>query len=118
MSGQTSSPMPINASVPQGSILGPILFSVFINDMINVCKNEIFLYADDSSLFCSIPSKCDRAKCTQSINRDLEKIFAWAEKWKVTFEPSKCKSLTISRKQDPLTDQLYFVHICTQFTFQ
>ena len=50
LAGQASSTASINASVPQGSILGPLLFSVFIDDLANTCENELFLYADDLTL--------------------------------------------------------------------
>ena len=50
LAGQASSTASINASVPQGSILGPLLFSVFIDDHANTCENELFLYADDLTL--------------------------------------------------------------------
>ena len=44
-----SFPCNCNASVPQGSILGPLLFSIFIDDLVDVCENELYLYADDST---------------------------------------------------------------------
>ena len=54
LSGQSSVPHSINASVPQGSILGPLLFSIFIDDVVEQCKNSIFLYADDSTIFAGV----------------------------------------------------------------
>jgi len=54
LSGQSSSPKPINASVPQGSILGPLLFSIFIDDVVEQCNNSIFLYADDYTIYAPV----------------------------------------------------------------
>jgi len=108
LSGQSSSTSSINASVPQGSILGPLLFSVFIDDLGDECENQLYLYADDSTLFCEITSTDDPVAVTASLNRDLEKMRIWADTWKVTFEPSKCKAMTISRKRNPTKLDLLF----------
>ena len=108
LSGQSPDASPINASVPQGSILGPLLFSVFIDDLVDTCENQLYLYADDSTLFAPIRSVNERASIFTSLNRDLEKMRVWATKWKVTFEPTKCKALMVSRKRMPAIPDLYF----------
>ena len=108
LSGQSSDASPINASVPQGSILGPLLFSVFIDDLVDTCENQLYLYADDSTLFAPIRSVNERASVVASLNRDLEKMRVWATNWKVTFEPTKCKALMLSRKRMPTIPDLYF----------
>ena len=62
LAGQASEAIPINASVPQGSVLGPLLFSIYIDDLVDVCENELYLYDDDLShltLFARLPSKRD-----------------------------------------------------------
>ena len=108
LSGQSNDASPINASVPQGSILGPLLFSVFIDDLVDTCENQLYLYADDSKLFAPIRSVNERASVFTSLNRDLEKMRVWAAKWKVTFEPTKCKALMLSRRRTPAIFDLYF----------
>ena len=108
LSGQSSNSSSINASVPQGSILGPLLFSIFIDDLVDVCKNEMYLYADDCTLFAPIRSPSESNLVAASLNRDLERIKAWAADWMVTFEPTKCKAMMISRKRSPSTYDLYF----------
>ena len=97
LSGQSSTTCSVNASVPQGSILEPLLLSVFIDDLVDECENDLYLYADDYTLFCVITSTDDPVAKTASFNRDLEKVKNWADRWNVTFEQSKCKSMTISR---------------------
>ena len=106
--GQSSDPALVNASVPQGSILGPLLFSVFIDDLGDVCQNELYLYADDSTLYAPVRSPDERDKATASLNRDLGEIKAWANKWKVTFESTKCKAMVLSRKRHPFSPNLFF----------
>jgi len=108
LSGQSSDAWHINASVPQGSILGPLQFSVFIDDLVDTCENQLYLYADDSTLFAPIRSVNERASVFTSLNRDVEKMRVWAAKWKVTFEPTKCKALMLSRKRTPGIPDLYF----------
>jgi hypothetical protein len=106
--GQASTRASINASVPQGSILCPLLFSVFINDLVDVCENELFLYADDSMLFAPIKRSANSITVAASLYRDLNNMKAWADKWKVTFEPTKCKTMVLSRKRTPSKLELYF----------
>ena len=108
LSGQSSSTSSINASVPQGSIHDPLLFSVSMDDLTMECEKQLYLYADDSTLFCEIKSTEDPKATTASLNRDLEKMRIWADRWKVTFEPSKCKAMTISRKRNPTRLDLWF----------
>ena len=110
LSGQPSATAPINASVPQGSVLGPLLFSAFIDDIGDQCENDLFLYVDDFTLFCEIGSAGDADVASASLNRDLEGLKIWADirAIKLTFEPSKCKVLTISRKRQPTRIDLHF----------
>ena len=107
LSGQSSSPLPINASVPQGSILGPLLFSVFIDDVVEQCNNNIYLYADDSTIFAPVTSS-NGPEVAASLNEDLERIRKWADVWKVTFEPSKCKAMILSRRRNPSRPDIFF----------
>ncbi|KAI8484255.1 hypothetical protein Bbelb_380400 [Branchiostoma belcheri] len=108
LSGQSSTTTSINACVPQGSILGPLLFSVFIDDVGDGCESPTYLYADDSTLYCVFRTSDDRVSAVMSLNRDLERMRIWAEKWKVTFEPTKCKTMTISRKRSRARSDLFF----------
>lgn len=59
-------------------------------------------------LFAPIRSVKERASVFTSLNRDLEKMRVWEAKWKVTFEPTKCKTLMLSRKRTPAIPDLYF----------
>ena len=85
----------IRAGVPQGSILGSLLFLVFIYDIVNDIGSNIRVFADDTSLYIIVDSPLRSAEL---LNADLEKISLWANTWLVTFNPAKTESLLISRK--------------------
>ena len=108
LSGQASETATINASVPQGSILGLLLFSVLIDDLVDVCeKCLLYRYVDVSNLSAPIKSG-DRNTVEASLNRNLQRMKAWADKWKITFEPSKCKIMVMHRKRTPSKLNLFF----------
>ena len=95
----------IFAGVPQGSILSPLLFLVFINDIVNEIGSCIRFFADDISLFIIVD---DPVASAERLNAALIKILQWAETWLVTFNPNKTESLIISRKiNKPLHPFLY-----------
>ena len=89
MRGCISSPKPINAGVPQGSVLGPLLFLIYVNDIADSLLSLTRLFADDSSLFYSASSLDD---IQGLINHDLILLSQWAKQWLVTFNPSKNRS--------------------------
>ena len=85
----------LEAGVPQGSILGPLLFLVYINDIVEDISSTIRLFADDTSLYLIVDSPLEAA---MTLNRDVSRVYAWAKKWLVTFNPDKSEALLISRK--------------------
>ena len=91
----------IHAGVPQGSILGPLLFLLYINDIVKDIQSNIRIFADDTSLFIEVENPDTAA---QTLNSDLEKNTKWAKDWLVSFNPIKTETLLISRKliQPPL----------------
>ena len=74
----------IRAGVPQGSILGPLLFLLFINDIVDEIGCNIRLFADDTGLYITVENP-DMA--AELMNIDLDKIMKWAKKWLVLFNP-------------------------------
>ena len=88
LNGQTSSWADVNAKVPQGSILGPLLFLIYINDLADGLSSNAKLFADDTSLF----SVVHNANTTEKeLNNDLVKINRWAYQWKMSFTPDPSK---------------------------
>ena len=73
----------VNAGFPQGSILGPLLFFLYINDIVVDINSSIRLFADDTSLYIIVD---DPIQAVEQLNLDLAKIHRWAEKWLVTFK--------------------------------
>ena len=93
--GGTSERVEVTAGVPQDSILGPLLFILYINDIVNDIHCGIRLFADDTSLSIIVDTPNNVA---HQMNTDLEKITNWSSKWLVTFNPTKTESLLLSRK--------------------
>ena len=92
LDGKTSQEYPVNAGVPHGSILGPTLFLLCINDLPDDVICDIAIYADDTTLY----SKCDRAfdlwqqlELTSELESDLQDAMDWGKKWLVDFNAGK-----------------------------
>ena len=85
------------SGVPQGSVLGPLLFLLFIADLPGLLKNVLVGYADDCILFCRIPHPRGRASVAASLNDDLAMISDWCSSWGMLVNPSKTRGKLISR---------------------
>ena len=98
LNGQTSEWLPVKAGVPQGSILGPLFFLIYINDLSDDLVSTIKLFADDTSLFSVVH---DSNISANELNNDLQKISEWAYKWKMSFNPDlnkQAQEVIFSRK--------------------
>ena len=88
LNGTKSEWLPLKSGVPQGSVLGPLLFLIYINDLTDNISSNIKLFADDSSLF----TRVDRITVAHSrLIQDLETIKKWAFQWKMQFNPDISK---------------------------
>ena len=100
VNGQSSDAHSINAGVPQGSILGPTLFLLFINDLPNHIINSLVdIYADDTTLYRCTSSDVDDPTASADLSSDLEQVVQWGKDWFVTFNASKTKLVTFHHKK-------------------
>ena len=97
---------PVTSGVPQGTVLGPLLFLIYINDLPN-CVNlsTIRLFADDCLIYKEIHSQHD----TDDLQADLDALQTWERRWLMSFHPQKCQLLRITRKPSPIIAQ-YNIH--------
>ena len=98
VSGQQSSLMPIHAGVPQGSILGPTLFLLYVNDCESHLPNGVKLavYADDTTLYKCVPDSGALRDCNADLQEAVQALSTWGSKWKIQFEPTKSQALVLS----------------------
>ena len=95
--GSYSSWTQVKSSVPQGTILGPILFISYVNDISTGASSTVKLYADDTKLYREIESIPDDTDVLQS---DLFRLTEWCKTWQLKFNPDKCETMRITHKQD------------------
>ena len=88
LSGQTSSWELVKSGVPQGSVLGPLFFLIYINDWPDNLESNCKIFADDTSLFYKV---FDKHVSRATLNKDLELINNWAFQWKMQFNPDRNK---------------------------
>ena len=106
LEGKMSSEAAVTSGVPQGTVLGPLLFLVFINDLPECVSSEIRLFADDCLLYRSIRSQDDAA----AIRDDLASLQIWESKWLMSFNPDKCEVLRITNKRKGVIQHEYTIH--------
>ena len=95
--GSQSPLLPVRSGVPQGSVLGPLLFLVYVNDIApDICTN-ISLFADDTSLYDIVN---DPALSAERLNCDLVRLYDWSVRWQVNFNASKTEVVTFSNKRE------------------
>ena len=103
--GQKSSPSPVTSRVPQGTVLGPLLFLAYINDMPECVTSKIKLFADDSLVFRKVQQSSD----CRALQQDLDNLQQWEQKWQMSFNADKCEVLRITNKRRPILSD-YYIH--------
>ena len=93
VNGVLSDELPLNAGVPQGSVLRPLLFLIYINDIADKLLGKTRLYADDTS---PSHSSYELAQIEIVLKNDLKKIKEWALKWLINFIPAKTEVILVS----------------------
>ena len=91
LDGFSSDYSSIDSGVPQGSVLGPLLFLIYINDIEKNIKSIVNFFVDDTMLFSVVNNPATSAN---QLNRDLKVISQWAYQWKMNFNPDHNKQAT------------------------
>ena len=94
--GSYSEWSPVISGVPQGSILGPIMFLIYVNDIPNIITSTAKLFADDTKIYRQINKVVDSI----ALQSDLTALDLWADRWQVKFNPSKCEVMRIIHNKD------------------
>ena len=93
LDGQASDPVPVLSGVLQESVLGPVLFLIFINDLPENIRSSVLLFADDCVLYRNIESPTD----CQILQDDLNSLAQWEADWQMKFNVAKCHSMRVTR---------------------
>ena len=83
--------VPVTSGVPQGSVLGPLLFVIYVSDMSSCVSSCLFKYADDAKLYRSISNLTD----IQLLQKDVDSLYHWSSNWLLNFSISKCKAMHV-----------------------
>ena len=93
--GSPSRPAEVLSGVPQGTVLGPLLFLIYINDLPVGLNSKVSLFADDCVVYRPITSSAD----CESLQKDLKLLEKWSSQWLMTFKPDKCNTIRFSRSR-------------------
>ena len=87
LNGYKSRFSPVSSGVPQGSVLGSLLFTMFVNDIPSIVSSPVFMFADDTKIFRVIRNEEDYV----TLQNDLNCLYSWSQLWQLKFNISKCK---------------------------
>ena len=88
----------VTSGVPQGSVLGPLLFLIFINDLPNSLNCNVKLFANDSAMYCEVGE--DEISYSAALQNDLNALDVWSKMWQLNLNKDKCLVMRISRKRE------------------
>ena len=86
------------SDVPQGTVLGPLLFSLHINDIMSDIESEIRFFADDCVSYREIKDMEDTLK----LQKDIDRLGIWVRKWGMRFQPVKCNIMQLTKKYNKI----------------
>ena len=104
--GVRSNSVSVQSGVPQGSVLGPCLFLVYINDLPDLLTAHARLFADDTAAYDVVTSPDDQAH----LQRNLDQLAVWEKRWDMAFHPGKCTTLPVTRSRKPPLQHQYQLH--------
>ena len=103
--GEESKSVPVTSGVLQGSVLGPILFLIYINDLPDELSSQVRLFADDTAVYLTIGDTED----DKVLQNDLDRLSVWEDRWDMEFNPSKCQGVRVTTSRR-LIDVTYTLH--------
>ena len=105
LENEKSGTVPVTSGVPQGWVLGPILFLMYINDLPDNTRSKIRLFADDTAIYLAVSNLQD----AQILQQDLDHLHEWELQWDMEFNPSKCVVIHVTQVRIPV-DIEYLLH--------
>jgi len=105
INGVLSTAKPVLSGIPQGSVLGPLLFIMCINDLPDVCSSlcNLYLFADDAKLYKCVHDQHD----ADVLNNCFENMLLWSNKWLMKLNLSKCKVLSLCNSKNNIVTYNY-----------
>ena len=94
------------SGIPQGSVLGPVLFTIYINDLLEGINSNGFMFADDAKIFHQVLCKED----ADNLQKDLNTLENWSSKWLLNFNCDKCHVLTVGKLENIKHTQRYTLY--------
>ena len=105
LDGESSDELPVSSGVPQGSVLGPTLFLLYINDLPHSLQPQVSLSADDNAVYLTVHGQGGVA----TLQNDLDILQEWERIWDMEFNHSNCQTLHITRSRRPVNGT-YIMH--------
>ena len=104
LNGVKSDKIAVSSGAPQDSVLGPILFLVYINDLPDQVKSRIRLFADDTAIYLAISSEGESV----TLQNDLHILEIWEKRWDMSFNPQNARSYILQQPNVPSRPDTYF----------
>ena len=95
----------MTSGVPQGSVLGPILFLIYINELPDRTRSKVRLFADDTAIYLAVSNLQD----AQILQQDRDQLHKWELQWDMEFNPSKCVVIHVTLAKTPVPSK-YLLH--------
>jgi ribonucleases P/MRP protein subunit RPP40 len=108
LNGKFSEWIKVVSGVPQGSVLGPLLFVIYINDFENNLVNKLLKFADDSKIFGEVSSE----EFVEGLRLDLKQLCSWSEDWLMVFNTEKCKVVHFGKNNPRAIYSINGVNLC------
>ena len=112
VNGARSSWADVTSGIPQGSVLVPLLFVIFINDLLGTVSSPTYLFADDTKIFRRIKDEDDHI----ALQKDLDAMDEWSKTWLLKFHPNKCKFMHMGKDRGPEPNYKLCSHTLQQTT--